>query len=141
MCTLGLERHIARVRQNNGDVVISFGGLINHELAQKYTAPKALMSAYESVVVRYAVNTIDLDLENEGLTDVAAGKVRAQAIAELQKKRKKASKPLAVWLTLPVSTDGLTSDGVNAVKILLDEDVELAGVQRDDHEFWRDTQA
>ncbi|MDM5145438.1 hypothetical protein ICE98_02572 [Lactococcus lactis] len=47
------------------------------------------MSAYESVVVRYAVNTIDLDLENEGLTDVAAGKVRAQAIAELQKKRKK----------------------------------------------------
>lgn len=61
--------------------------------------------------MRYAVNTIDLDLENEGLTDVAAGKVRAQAIAELQKKRKKASKPLAVWLTLPVSTDGLTSDG------------------------------
>lgn len=126
--SLDLERHIARVRQNNGDVVISFGGLINHELAQKHTAPKALMSAYESVVVRYAVNTIDLDLENEGLTDVAAGKVRAQAIAELQKKRKKASKPLAVWLTLPVSTDGLTSDGVNAVKILLDEDVELAGV-------------
>lgn len=29
---------------------------------------------------------------------------------------------------MPVSTDGLTSDGVNAVKILLDEDVELAGV-------------
>ncbi|MDM5145463.1 hypothetical protein ICE98_02597 [Lactococcus lactis] len=47
------------------------------------------MSAYESVVVRYAVNTIDLDLENEGLTDVAAGKVRAQAIAELQKKEKR----------------------------------------------------
>ncbi len=126
--SLDLERRIARVRQNKGDVVISFGGLINHELAQKYTASKALMSAYESVVVRYSVNTIDLDLENKGLTDVAAGKIRAQAIAALQKKRKEASNPLAVWLTLPVSTDGLTSDGVNAVKRLLDEDVELAGV-------------
>lgn len=44
------------------------------------------------------------------------------------RKKEKGIKPLAVWLTLPVSTDGLTSDGVNAVKILLDEDVELAGV-------------
>ena len=126
--SLDLERRIARVRQNNGDVVISFGGLVNHELALKYTTSKALMPAYESVVARYSVNTIDLDLENEGLTDAAAGKIRAQAIAALQKKRKKASKPLAVWVTLPVSTNGLTSDGVNAVKILLDEGVELAGV-------------
>lgn len=126
--SLDLKRRIARVRQNNADVMISFGGLINHELAQNYTDAKALMSAYESVVDRYSVNAIDLDLENEGLTDVTAGKIRAQAIAALQKKRKKESKPLAVWVTLPVSTDGLTSDGVNTVDLLLDEDVELAGV-------------
>lgn len=126
--SLDLDRRIARLQQQGGSVAISFGGLNNKELAVGCTNQAKLQAAYKSVVERYNINTIDLDLENSGLTDDQAGTRRAAAIARLQSERRAAGKQLAVWVTLPVSPQGLSEAGTNAVTQLLKAHVDLAGV-------------
>ncbi|MET0976746.1 MAG: chitinase, partial [Leifsonia sp.] len=125
---LDLDRRIARLQQSGGSVAISFGGLLNDELAVGCTDARKLGKAYASVLDRYEVGTIDLDLEGAGLTDAAAASRRAVAISQLQKDRRANGHPLAVWLTVPVSPNGMTTDGTNAVAALLAADVDLAGV-------------
>jgi chitinase len=125
---LDLDRRIARLQQQGGSIAVSFGGLANHELAISCTDPTKLEAAYQSVVDRYKINTIDLDLEGDGLTNAAAGLRRAKAIAALQSSRRAAGQSLAVWVTLPVTPQGLSEDGTNAVTQLLANHVDLAGV-------------
>jgi chitinase len=126
--SLDLDRRIARLQQQGGSVAVSFGGLDNHELAVNCTDPAKLEAAYQAVVDRYNIDTIDLDLESTGLTNAKAGTRRATAIAQLQSARRKAGKKLAVWVTLPVAPQGLSEDGTNAVSQLLSKGVDLAGV-------------
>ena len=96
--TFDLDRRIARLRQQKGDVAISFGGMLNDELALKCTDPEKLLQAYQSIIDRYDIRVIDLDLENSGLTNTEALKRRAEVIVKLQKKQRAAGKNLAVWL-------------------------------------------
>ena len=126
---LDLDRRIARLRQRGGDVIVSFGGAANTELASACTDVDALRQAYAGVVDRYAVASIDLDVENDDLTDRVAGLRRALAVAALQKEREESGQPLAVWLTLPVAETGLTDDGRAAVAQMLDAGADLAGVK------------
>lgn len=126
--TLDLDRRIARLQQQGGQVAISFGGALNDELALKCTDQEDLLAAYESVVERYKIDTIDLDLENNGLNNAEALVRRAEVIAKLQTKRKAENKSLAVWLTLPVSPQGLTPEGTTAVSQMLTSKVDLSGV-------------
>lgn len=123
-----LDRRIARLRQRGGNVAVSFGGLKNDELALTCTDEDKLLDAYRAVVTRYGIDTIDLDLENEGLTNLEAGERRANVISRLQKERWKNGKSLAVWLTLPVAPQGLTVKGTDAVSQMLKSGVDLAGV-------------
>jgi len=126
--SLDLDRRIARLQQQGGEPIVSFGGLLNDELATACTDQTKLVSAYQSVIDRYSLTTIDLDIEAGNLTDTDSGARRAKAIASLQKSQKAAGKDLAVWLTLPVAPTGLTEDGTNAVTAFLDAGVDLAGV-------------
>lgn len=126
--TLDLDRRIARLRQQGGNVGVSFGGLSNTELAVSCTDSEKLKNAYETVIKQYDIDTIDLDLENKGLTDKDAGTRRAMAIAKLQSERRAKGKPLAVWVTLPVAPQGLSQDGTDAVSQLLAKGVDIAGV-------------
>lgn len=125
---LDLDRRIARLRQLGGDIAISFGGLLNNELALNCTDPDKLTSAYESVINKYNVNTLDFDLEGETLKNIEASNRRAKVIAALQEKYISEGKSLAIWLTLPVATFGLTEEGTNAVASMLNNGVDLAGV-------------
>jgi chitinase len=126
--SLDLNTRIARLQQLGGSLAISFGGQKNQELAVNCTDPGRLFNAYQSVVNQYNINTIDLDLEGSGLTDAAAGSRRATAIAQLQAQQRAAGKSFAVWITLPVTPQGLDEDGTNAVSQLLAHHVDLAGV-------------
>lgn len=126
--SLDLDRRIARLQQQGGTVAVSFGGQRNDELAVACTDPAELKAAYASVIGRYKVGTIDLDLEGTGLADSAANARRASAVAALQKERRAAGESLAVWLTLPVSPSGLTSEGTDAVAAMLKAKVDIAGV-------------
>ena len=125
---LDLDRRIARLVGDGGEVSVSFGGLANDELATACTDPRKLTKAYAAVVDRYNLTSIDLDVEGDNLTDTAAGERRAEAIAALQKKKRAADEDLTVWLTLPVAQTGLTEAGLTAVQQMLDAEVELAGV-------------
>lgn len=125
---LDLERRIARLKQQGGNIMASFGGLKNQELATVCTDVAELKAAYRAVIDRYQLDTIDLDLERGNLGNTAAGERRAQAIAELQAERRAKGKNLAVWLTLPVAPSGLSEEGTTAVAQLLAKKVDLAGV-------------
>jgi chitinase len=126
--SLDLDRRIARLQQQGGDVSVSFGGLNNQELAVNCTSVTQLAAAYSAVINRYHLSTIDLDLEGTGLDDSAANVRRAQALAIVQKEQRAAGKSLAIWLTLPVTQMGLAVDGQNAVRTTLAGKVDLAGV-------------
>jgi chitinase len=126
--SLDLDRRLARLGQRGGQIAISFGGLLNDELATVCTDSEKLVDAYADVLDRYDVSTIDLDIEAGNLTDTEAGQRRAEAIHELQLERRGAGKNLAVWLTLPVAPQGMTEDGATAVTQMLDAGVDLAGV-------------
>ncbi|WP_111719442.1 chitinase [Homoserinimonas sp. OAct 916] len=126
--SLDLDRRIARFVQNDGEVAISFGGMANSDLAIACTDSAKLKAAYQNVIDRYDITTIDLDIEGTDLGDTAAGVRRAEAIAAIQKKQIAANKHLDVWLTLPVAPNGLTDEGTTAVAQMLAAKVELSGV-------------
>lgn len=126
--SLDIDRRIARLQQQGGTVSVSFGGLKNDELATVCRDDDKLLKAYRSVVDHYDLTTIDLDLENEALTDPIANARRAKAIATLQQERREAGKSFAVWATVPTSSEGLTKDGTDAVQALLKSSVDLAGI-------------
>lgn len=126
--SLDLDRRLARLTQLGGQITVSFGGHLNDELATGCTDEKDLVNAYASVVDRYNISTLDLDVEGRNLTNTAAGERRAQAIHTLQVERRNAGHSLAVWLTLPVAPSGMTKDGTTAVSQMLEAGVDLAGV-------------
>ncbi|ARC56061.1 putative bifunctional chitinase/lysozyme [Frondihabitans sp. 762G35] len=125
---LDLDRRIARLQQQGGQVAVSFGGQANQELAVGCTSVTQLAAAYRSVVERYDVTTIDLDVEGTALENTAANQRRAEAIALVQKERRASGSSLAVWLTLPVTPDGLAVAGQDAVRATLAGKVDVAGV-------------
>lgn len=125
---LDLDRRIARLEQQGGRIAVSFGGALNNELASVCSDEEALFRAYQAVIERYGIDTIDIDLERENLTNKEAGERRAKVIARLQEHYRNAGKHLAVWLTLPVAPQGLTEDGTNAITLMLSQGVDLSGV-------------
>ena len=125
--SLDLDRRVARLEQQGGEAIVSFGGQANNELATTCTDATALENAYTTVIDRYDLTTIDLDLEGEALTGDSAER-RASAIAAVQADREAAGKSLAVWLTLPVTPAGLTTDGTDAVAAFLAAGVDVTGV-------------
>ena len=125
---LDLDRRIARLEQQGGRIAVSFGGALNSELALVCKDYDALLGAYESVIERYGIDTIDLDLENESLRDKEALERRATVMGRLQEKYRSQGKSLAIWLTLPVAPQGLTQEGTDAVAQMLSQNVDLAGV-------------
>ncbi|MFJ5954489.1 glycosyl hydrolase family 18 [Paenarthrobacter sp. NPDC092416] len=125
---LDLDRRIARLRQNGGDIAVSFGGLSNQELSTACTDDTRLQDAYSTVVDRYGLTTIDLDMEGAALADKNAIARQAKAMAVLQQNRQAQGKGLSLWLTLPVSPAGLTAEGTAAVEQMLAAGVKLTGV-------------
>jgi chitinase len=125
---LDLDRRIARLRQLGGDIAISFGGAKNNELAETCTSESDLKTAYQAVITKYNVETLDFDLEGKALSNTEALKRRAATLAGLQKDLRAQQKNLAIWLTLPVTPNGLSDEGTTAVSIMLENGVDLAGV-------------
>jgi len=126
--SLELDRRISQLRSAGGNIVLSVGGLNNSELAVACTDQARLTDAYRQLVRRYDVATLDLDIEGTAVADQASLRRRALALAALQAERGKAGEPLAVWLTLPVAPEGLTADGLGAVRATLEGGVSLRGV-------------
>lgn len=124
---LDLDGHLEVLREAGNEVAVSFGGQKGTELAVACTDPEELSKAYAAVITRYGLNVVDLDVEGKGASDAAAAERRAAAMARLQSERP-ADRPLHVWLTLPVSRDGLTPAAMVSVETMLNAGVDVSGV-------------
>lgn len=125
---LELDRRIDQLRSAGGDVVISFGGQANRELAVACADQTALVRAYRSVIDRYAATTIDLDIEGPALSDGESITRRAKALSVVQDEIESDGGRLDVWLTLPVTPQGLTSDGLGVVEETMKAGLDVLGV-------------
>ncbi len=108
--------------------MISFSGQANDELAVACTDADELKQAYAETIDRYDADTVDFDVEGGALRDAAANGRRAAAVKALQDQTRADGGKLAVWLTLPVTPDGLQDDALAVVRSMLDARVDLAGV-------------
>lgn len=125
---VAINQSITDFKAAAGDAMISFGGAVGTSLSQYYSANKlsaqALADTYANVANAYALTHLDFDIEGAALSDRNAVTLQTQAIKLLQL----AHPNLQVWLTLPVTPTGLTSDSINAVTSALQAGVKLAGV-------------
>jgi chitinase len=126
--SLELDRRISQLRASGGNIMLSVGGAANTELAVACTDQTRLTDAYRQLVKRYDVETLDLDIEGTAVADQASLQRRAAALKTVQAERAAAGTPLIVWLTLPVAPEGLTADGLGAVRATLQGGVALRGV-------------
>lgn len=125
---LDLDRRVARLQQLGGSVSVSFGGQINTELAIGCADVGRLEAAYRTVVDRYNVSSIDLDIEGGALGDVKSLDRRGAAVTALQQDRRSSGKDLDVWLTLPADPNGLSTAANEAVRRMISAGTDLAGV-------------
>lgn len=125
---LDLDRRIAQYRARGGEVIGSFGGALNTELARSCKDIGKLTRAYQAVVDRYSLRTLDFDIEGVSLGDLEANARRNQAIKSVQTTQRTRRKKLDIWFTLPVASTGLTTEGFDALASMVSSGVELTGV-------------
>lgn len=123
-----MKSQIDGVRAAGGDVMVSFGGAANRELAEVITDVGALKAAYQKVIDAYGLTHIDFDIEGAAQADHASVDRRSQAIAALQRDAVAAGRTLDVWFTLPVLPTGLTADGLYSVQSAVRYGVNITGV-------------
>jgi hypothetical protein len=121
-----MRAQVAGVRALGGDVIVSFGGAANQELAEVMTSVPALAAAYQSVIDAYGLTRIDFDVEGAAVAHRASVDRRNDAIALLQQQAAAAGRTLDVSYTLPVLPTGLTPDGLYVLQSAHARGVDLA---------------
>ncbi len=107
-----MKSDISGLRAEGGDVIPSFGGAANNELALDCTSASALQAQYQAVINNYGVTHLDFDIEGDALDNTTANNRRNQALAALQA----ANPGLAISYTLPVTTGGLLSNSLSLLR-------------------------
>jgi hypothetical protein len=123
-----LLRDVDVLRTAGGDVAIAFGGAVGAELAVAARSASELAAAYKSVIDAYGARVVDFDLEGASLADRDVVARRSEALATLQALMQTESRPLEIWLTLPLSPTGLTPEGAEVVRSAFARKVALRGV-------------
>ncbi len=126
--TLNLDQRVAQLRNDGVAGVVSFGGSANTDLAVACHSASSLAAEYLQVIDRYHVTTIDLDVEGSALADWPAAQRRAAAVALLEHHLAALHRHISVWLTLPVTTQGLGGPGLAQLRQMLHDKAHLAGV-------------
>jgi hypothetical protein len=107
-----MQSDISSLRAAGGDVIASFGGEVGTELATSCGSESALQAQYQAVINDYNLTHIDFDIEGSTLDNTTANALRDQAIVGLEKAAQSAGKQLTVSFTIPVTANGLLSDGL-----------------------------
>ncbi|MGC0422626.1 glycosyl hydrolase family 18 protein [Embleya sp. AB8] len=107
---------IAKIRAAGGDVIPSFGGYTADntatEIADSCTDVNAIATALENVISTYEVSRIDLDIEDNSLTNPAGIDRRNKALKQVQSWAASTGRPLQIQYTLPTTTSGLADSGL-----------------------------
>lgn len=122
--TLGMtyfQAEIDSLRNQGGDIIMSFGGANGVELAYAASTEFEARDAYKTVIDAYSLTSIDYDIEGFFVAEPASVLRRSKAMKLLQNEYP----GLRISLTLPVMPDGLTADGRNVVASALSQGVNL----------------
>jgi chitinase len=107
---------ISAVRSAGGDVVPSFGGYTadntGTEIADSCTSVSSIAAAYENVITTYDVTRLDLDTEDNSLTNGAGIDRRNKAIKMVEDWATQQGRTVQFVYTLPSSPAGLASSGL-----------------------------
>jgi hypothetical protein len=106
----------ATIRANGGDIIPSFGGFAaddtGTEIADSCTNVNSIAAAYENVITTYNVTRLDLDTEDNSLTNSAGIDRRNKAIAQVESWAAANGRTVQFSYTLPTTTGGLASSGL-----------------------------
>ncbi|MET9533130.1 MULTISPECIES: glycosyl hydrolase family 18 protein [unclassified Streptomyces] len=111
---------ITTMRSRGGDVIPSFGGYAadngSTEIADSCTDVDSIAAAYEKVITTYDVSRLDMDIEDNSLTNKAGIDRRNQAIKKVQDWAAANGRSVQFSYTLPTTTSGLASSGLAVLK-------------------------
>ncbi|MER7581398.1 glycosyl hydrolase family 18 protein [Kitasatospora sp. NPDC097691] len=111
---------IATIRANGGDVIPSFGGYTadntGTELADSCTDVNQIAAAFENVITTYDISRIDLDIEDNSLTNTAGIDRRNKAIKLVQDWAATKGRSIQFSYTLPTTTAGLAASGLAVLR-------------------------
>ncbi|MBM9510594.1 carbohydrate binding domain-containing protein [Actinacidiphila acididurans] len=104
---------ISTLHAGGGDAIPSFGGYAadnaGTEIADSCTDVATIAAAYEKVVTTYDVSRIDLDIEDNSLTNSAGLDRRNKAVKMVQDWAAANGRTVQFSYTLPTTTHGLTT--------------------------------
>ncbi len=123
-----LNDDIKRIREMGGDITVSFGGAANVPLHAAAPDAESLKEQYKRFIKAYGLTRVDFDIEGSWIGDTDSLKRNSEALKGLQDELKSENYDLEIWFTLPVLPSGLTYDGINLIKLALDENLDIAGV-------------
>jgi hypothetical protein len=111
---------INTIRAGGGDVIPSFGGFAaddtGTELADSCTNIASIAAAYENVITTYNVTRLDLDTEDNSLTNTAGIDRRNKAIAQVEAWAAANGRTVQFSYTLPTTTTGLAASGLAVLR-------------------------
>ncbi|MGP9017166.1 carbohydrate binding domain-containing protein [Streptomyces sp. BR1] len=107
---------ITTIRSRGGDVIPSFGGYAadngGTEIADSCTDVDSIAAAYEKVITTYDLSRLDMDIEDNSLTNKAGIDRRNQAIKKVRDWAAANGRTVQISYTLPTTTSGLASSGL-----------------------------
>jgi hypothetical protein len=111
---------INTIRSNGGDVIPSFGGYTadntGTEIADSCTDVNQIAAAYEKVITTYDVTRLDLDTEDNSLTNTAGIDRRNKAIKLVEDWAAANGRTVQFSYTLPTTTSGLADSGLAVLR-------------------------
>ena len=111
---------INTIRAGGGDVIPSFGGFTadntGTEIADSCTSVASIAQQYENVITTYNVTRLDLDTEDNSLTNTAGIDRRNKAIAMVEQWAAQNGRTVQFSYTLPTTTSGLADTGMNVLQ-------------------------
>ena len=107
---------ISAIRASGGDVIPSFGGYAadngGTEIADSCTNVDSIAAQFEKVITTYDVTRLDLDIEDNSLTNTAGIDRRNKAIALVEQWAACTHRIVQFSYTLPTFPTGLTTNGL-----------------------------
>ncbi len=126
---LNVANRIAQFANQGGTPIVSFGGAAHTPLTKACATASRLAGAFEQVIQHYNLKAIDLDVEgSSGLGSIVVDARRALAVRDVQAWARRHHRTLALWLTLPVATNGLQDNAQSALMAMLRARDALSGV-------------
>ncbi|MFI9244747.1 carbohydrate binding domain-containing protein [Streptomyces sp. NPDC053086] len=108
------------IRSRGGDVILSLGGYAadngGTEIADSCTNVDSIAAAYEKIITTYDVSRLDMDVEDNSLTDTAGVNRRNQAIKKVQDWAAANGRSVQFSYTLPTTTTGLADSGLAVLR-------------------------